>query len=508
MSYVPGFTHDVFVSYSHGPEPFEGFGGMRTDFISKWTKSFVDDLSSQLDIFLGTKDQKRRVSIWMDPALDGNRPLRESVKSEIEQSALLLVVMSKFYLESRWCGDELKWFSNHADMNDRIFVVKAFNTPTHEWPEALKPDGQPLLGFTFYSTEHPDHLGKPLGWPQPDETDKAYWDAIWKLADAMASQLKRIEWTASAKSQRNVESIPVRVGRTILLGYMHDSLYDLRSDLRARLDDTGFKIVPPISDDPVDEASVRSTFVKYLPTSDAMVLVANQHSELWPKGQDGGPLGLQLQLAKQYRIPVHLWLQTKDLSAIKNQQYRFFLANVEANARGDDDTLIHAEDLDEFVRYVSGKLEIAPKSSKGAEQLAVVCSNAKAHEAKYDEFQHTVIDALWDADRCSIIPDQDAVSGQIRLVPLQDDISRADTIVVLCFDQEWNWANKIIQQLRQMMGEHSAKTRIFVTGPDYKNKGTFVPAFKFRSVVGVTAQNRVPITQVADEIKKIVGAAR
>jgi hypothetical protein len=137
-----------------------------------------------------------------------------------------------------------------------------------------------------------------------------------------------------------------------------------------------------------------------------------------------------------------------------------------------------------------------------------VCSNARANQAKYDEIQQTVIDALWDAERCSIIPDQDGESGQIRLLPLQDDISRADTVVVLCFDQDWNWANKIIQQLRQMMGEQSAKTRIFVTGPEYRNKGRFVPAFKFRTVVGVTPDHRVPISQVADEIKKIVGGAR
>jgi hypothetical protein len=151
VPYAPGFTHDVFVSYAHGPKPFAGFSGMRTDFIGKWTQSLVDDLNSQLDIFLGTKDQERRVSIWMDPALDGNRSLREGLEAELKQSALLLVVMSKFYLESSWCVDELELFSNHAG-TDRIFVVKAFNTPTDQWPAALKPDGDPLPGFTFYST--------------------------------------------------------------------------------------------------------------------------------------------------------------------------------------------------------------------------------------------------------------------------------------------------------------------------------------------------------------------
>jgi hypothetical protein len=506
VTYVPGFAHDIFVSYAHGPPQ----SGRRVDLMSDWTHSFVDDLQSQLDVLLGTKDQKRRVSIFIDRALDGNRPLSESLTAKAKQSALLLVVMSHYYLDSPWCRDELKWFSDQAGSNDKVFVVKAFNTAAELWPPALKPDGHPLPGFTFYTTEDPDELGKTLGWPKPDKTEKAYWDALWKLANAIATQLKRLEYSAgktsaSAAAQGKAEIVPARVGRTLVLGYMHDSLQELRSDLRARLDKTGFKIVPPAGDDPVDEATVRSAFETYVPTSDAIVLIANQNCELWPKGQDGGPLGLQFQLAKQYRIPVHLWLQTTDLSTVRNEQYRSFLANVEANARGDADTLIHAQDIDAFVRYVSGKLDAAPKPSKGAEQLAVVCSNAKAGQAKCDELQHIVTEALREAERSSIIPGQDDDSGQIRLMPLQEDISRADTVVVLCFDQEFLWANRIIRQLGQMMGDQSAKNRIFVMGPEDRKKGKFVPPFKFKTVVGVAPDNRVPVSQVADEIKKIVG---
>jgi TIR domain len=126
VPYVPGFTYDVFVSYAHGPEPFAGFRGMRPDLLSKWTHSLVDNLKSQLDVSLGTKDQKRRVAIWGDPALDGNHPLSEGLNAKVKQSALFLVVMSQFYLDSPWCCDELKWFSDHAGSNDRIFVVKGF----------------------------------------------------------------------------------------------------------------------------------------------------------------------------------------------------------------------------------------------------------------------------------------------------------------------------------------------------------------------------------------------
>ena len=506
MTYVPGFAHDVFVSYAHGPpQP-----GRRVDLMSDWTHSFVDDLQSQLDVLLGTKDQKRRVSIFIDRALDGNRPLSEGLTAKAKQSALLLVVMSHYYLDSPWCRDELKWFSDQAGSNDKVFVVKAFNTAAELWPPALKPDGHPLPGFTFYSTEDPDELGKTLGWPKPDKTEKAYWDALWKLANAIATQLKRLEYSAaktsaSAGAQRNSETVPPRVGRTLFLGYMHDSLHDLRADLRSRLDKAGFKIVPLAGDDPVDEATVRSAFETYLAASDAIVLVANQNSELWPKGQEGGPLGLQLELAKQYRIPVHLWLQTKDFSTVRNQQYRSFLANVEANARGDADTLIHAEDIDAFVRYVSGKLDTAPKPSKGAEQLAVVCSNARVGQAKCDELQHIVTEALEEAEIPSIILGREDDSGQIRLKPLEEDISGADAVVVvLCFDQEWGWASRITKELGQTMGER-AKTRILVTGSDYRKNQKFAPAFKFKTVVGVTPDNRVPIKEVADEIKKIVG---
>ena len=108
MTYVPGFAHDIFVSYAHGPP----MSGRRVDLMSDWTHSFVDDLQSQLDVLLGTKDQKRRVSIFIDRALDGNRPLSEGLTAKAKQSALLLVVMS------------LTWTRLGAATNSNGFPIK------------------------------------------------------------------------------------------------------------------------------------------------------------------------------------------------------------------------------------------------------------------------------------------------------------------------------------------------------------------------------------------------
>src|SRR5262249_16517575 len=196
-------------------------------------------------------------------------------------------------------------------------------------------------------------------------------------------------------------------------------------------------------------------------------------------------------LAEQRRRPAHLWLQTKDLDTVKNQQYRSFLADIEAkaNAEGDLVTLSRLDDIDEFVRLIAARRDAAFKPRKEAGQYAIVCSNRIGH-TKHDEFQRTVIAALEDTEYSPIIADRDDGSGQIRLKPLEEELSDADTVVVVCFDQEWKWARRLIPQLRSAMGEDSAKNKIFIMGPDYKGKGVFLPS-KFKTVVGVTSDNQV-----------------
>jgi hypothetical protein len=47
----------------------------------------------------------------MNPELEGHQLLTDNLKRKVERSALLLVVMSPFYLGSAWCGDEVNWFA-------------------------------------------------------------------------------------------------------------------------------------------------------------------------------------------------------------------------------------------------------------------------------------------------------------------------------------------------------------------------------------------------------------
>ena len=52
MSFLRDYSHDVFVSYAHGPEARGRYSGERHNLLSEWTRRFVDDLIAQIDFNL------------------------------------------------------------------------------------------------------------------------------------------------------------------------------------------------------------------------------------------------------------------------------------------------------------------------------------------------------------------------------------------------------------------------------------------------------------------------
>src|SRR5262245_60286981 len=150
MAYLRGYEHDAFVSYAHGPK-FQLFNSDDGDLLSQWSRELVQDLGEQIAVKLGTKEPGRALSLWMDPTLRGNEPLSDTLKEAIERSALLVVIMSPYYLESDWCGKEVEWFTAVPGHDQRrIFVVRAWWTDRTQWPSGLKDhDGESALGYSF-----------------------------------------------------------------------------------------------------------------------------------------------------------------------------------------------------------------------------------------------------------------------------------------------------------------------------------------------------------------------
>jgi hypothetical protein len=110
MAYVPGFQHDVFISYAHGDD-------------REWIAGFVQLLQRTLDRRLGT-----RIDIWMDE--DDNRKSRDfskEIPASVRSSAVFLLLPSPTYIRSAYCvNEECRTFADTLAAGRVRFAVPSF----------------------------------------------------------------------------------------------------------------------------------------------------------------------------------------------------------------------------------------------------------------------------------------------------------------------------------------------------------------------------------------------
>jgi hypothetical protein len=100
MAYLePHFDPDVFVSYSHGDPRGAGDSPLKT-----WTHALLHKLESQI---LSLDTEYDALHVWMDEQIDPTASLTVELRDKVSASGVLIIVMSKRYLASSWCRDEL-----------------------------------------------------------------------------------------------------------------------------------------------------------------------------------------------------------------------------------------------------------------------------------------------------------------------------------------------------------------------------------------------------------------
>ena len=89
MAYVPGFQHDVFISYAHGDD-------------RAWIDRLVDQLGTAVKQRLGIKP-----SLWIDDdALRASRDFSNEIPDAVRHSAVFLLLPSPCYIRSRYCAEQ------------------------------------------------------------------------------------------------------------------------------------------------------------------------------------------------------------------------------------------------------------------------------------------------------------------------------------------------------------------------------------------------------------------
>ncbi|QTF94213.1 TIR domain-containing protein [Halomonas sp. BM-2019] len=283
MSYVGlPFTHDLFVSYSHGADD----GG--NAFLKEWSVAFVKELEQEL-----RTDRKYRdgLSVFLDEdhrqqrGVDPMAPLTDQLQREIGASALLMVLMSPDYLASDWCAKERDWWcTRQAQRNlpaeGHLAVVRIWPTEP-PWPPALTDaSGHPLVGFPFYSSD--DMPVRPFGWVEvPGPFGSDFRKALLGIVGRLYPKLDDLKTLLDERLRAEDEAARlVQTGGQSI--YLHGRADHAREWERAgiALTDDGFVVLPgepdPVEHDPHRLQEARERRVETMSACDALLLLGTE----------------------------------------------------------------------------------------------------------------------------------------------------------------------------------------------------------------------------------------
>ena len=211
MTYVPGYDHDVFVSYAHLDDQGE----------SAWVSTLVRHLDTEVRQRLGTKDLR----IWIDHELDGNRPLTPEILQAIRRAATIILIVSPSYVASEWCARERNAFLGFARdcvSEGRIFIVRCRDID----PQCLPPEFGDLIGFKFWTQDNDaGGVTRPLG--LTDLKEQAYLRAS---SISPTSWLR--SWRKSERPARRAHPHPPLLRRACVPGALDRRYGNARSGAR------------------------------------------------------------------------------------------------------------------------------------------------------------------------------------------------------------------------------------------------------------------------------------
>ncbi len=286
MSYIGGpFSHDVFVSYSHGDVNGTGQGALQA-----WSRAFAEELRKELQampnfggalsVFL---DESHRTGDGLDPM----NALTEQLQKEIADSATVAVLLSPHYLGSTWCAQERDWWvKSQADRNlspaERIALARIWPLPkeTELPPLFVDSVGQPMLGFWFYDRDRADTRPQPYDWPAPDPTSKGpFREALLELVGRLKLKLEGFKAIVSQRELAQKNALKLAQEQPVVYLHARASQAAEWDDANDKLSQRGYIVMPGQPDsvlrDPIANQARREQRVETLTACDALVLLAS-----------------------------------------------------------------------------------------------------------------------------------------------------------------------------------------------------------------------------------------
>jgi hypothetical protein len=278
MSYVgEPFQFDIFQSYSHGKP--DGVGVYR---LKDWSVAFARELQGELGQCLDGPftmflDDSERPNEGLDPLL----PLTTQLE-RVGNAAVLLVLVSPSYLQSKWCEAEKKWWLKGQRAagfapDGRVAVVNIM--PTDPSSGVIQAHVEDPLGVWFFERTNADARTRPYEWPAPTPSSRdPFRQAVVDLAGRLADRLRAIreQQNARRQAQEFARRLSERQGQVV---YLHgrEAFTDLWKRARAELRANGLIVMPgepePLVPDTRRLQAIRHSRVQTMSACDAVLLV-------------------------------------------------------------------------------------------------------------------------------------------------------------------------------------------------------------------------------------------
>lgn len=220
MSYLPQFKNDLFISYRHASNETH----------DKWIDTFCEELHARLMELVG------EVEIWRDNAeIRAGDQWRPEIVAALDTAAIFLAIISKTYLDSDVCRNELDRFLGHAKNEAfmRRRIVPIFKQPPksdQDFPQEL---GE-LHHHEFFQWDPPgSNRFQEFGPGKGDTAARQYWETFERLAQDLMDQLETLKGNARKQA-----------AGTVYLASVGPELYSEREKLRSDLQQRGYLVAP------------------------------------------------------------------------------------------------------------------------------------------------------------------------------------------------------------------------------------------------------------------------
>jgi len=310
MTFVPGFEHDIFLSYAHLDD--EKFVGIEHG----WVSTLVANLATLLGQKLGRSD----ACFWFDRhSLRGHHDISGNIDAQVHSAALLLTVLSPAALESEWCRRERAAFAaTRRDTQRRVFIIERDLIDQSAYPAEL--GNRPA--YRFWARDLETRRARTFAVPMPTTDERDYWRRLEDLARDIAEELRALRNAALGTAET---AVPRNARPAVHLAEVTDDLESARDEVRRFLDQAGI-LVRPQQVYPNDAAGYSAMLTRDLAGSGAFVQLLGTFPGRRLGATGDGLVRLQLDIARRHGLPILQWRSPEvDPSAVSDAQQQELL---------------------------------------------------------------------------------------------------------------------------------------------------------------------------------------